>query len=75
MTAPGWYSDPQWPRALGAAAFAFVILYGVVQAGGPLALAREAEPVARVITEVYCAASSALHQDGPARTRGLRWGS
>ncbi len=73
MTVPGWYSDPQWARALGAVAIAFLVLYGVARAGGPVALAREAEPVARVVSEVYCAAASALRQDGAAGVRGPRW--
>jgi hypothetical protein len=74
MTVPGWYSDPQWERALGAVALAFLVLYGVARAGGPVALATEAEPAARVAMAVYCAAASALRLDGAARSRGLRSG-
>jgi hypothetical protein len=71
MTVPGWCSDPQWERAIGAVALAFLVLYGVARAGGPVALATEAEPAARVAMAVYCAASSALRLDG---ARGLRPG-
>lgn len=67
MTMPGWYSDPQWARAIGAVALAMLALYGVSRAGGPVALAREAEPVARVVAEVYCAAASAFGRNGVVR--------
>jgi len=75
MTVPGWYSDPQWGRAIGAVALAFLVLYGVARAGGPVALATEAEPVARVAIAVYCTVSSALRPDGVTHSRGLRPGS
>jgi hypothetical protein len=74
MTTPGWHSDPQWARALGAVALAGVVGYGVARAGGPVALAREAEPMSRVAAEVYCAASSWLRRDGAARSRVFRRG-
>ena len=74
MTMPGWYSDPQWARAIGAVALAALALYGVSQAGGPVAVARESRPVARVVAEVYCAASSALRRDGAGRLPGIRHG-
>jgi hypothetical protein len=37
-----------------------------------VAVAREAEPVARVVAEVWCAASSVLRQEGTAHLGGLR---
>jgi hypothetical protein len=72
MKTPGWYSDPQWARAIGAVTLAAVAVYGVSRAGGPVAVAREAEPVARVVAEVWCAASSVLRQEGTAQLGGLR---
>jgi branched-subunit amino acid permease len=74
MKTPDWFSDPQWTRAIGAVALAVLAVYGVGRAGGPVAVAREAEPVARVVAEVYCAASSALIGGRTARPRGLRRG-
>jgi len=73
MTTAGWYADRQWSRAIGAVALAFLILYGVARAGGPVVLAREARPVARVVAEVYCAVATVMHRDDAARSRGLRW--
>lgn len=74
MTIPGWYSDPQWARAIGAVALAVLAVYGVGRAGGPLSLAREAQPVARVVAEVWCAASSVLRQHEVSRPGGFRLG-
>lgn len=74
MKAPGWYSDPQWARAIGAVALAALAVHGVGRAGGPVALAREAQPVARVVAEVWCAASSVLRQEGSAQPGGFRLG-
>jgi len=75
MTTRGWYSDPQWARAIGAVALAVLAVYGVARAGGPVVLAREAQPVARVVAEVYCAASSVVRQPGAARPGAFRHGS
>lgn len=72
MTLQFGYLDPQWSRALGAVTVALIVLFGVARAGGPVALARETSPVARVVAEVYCAAVTALHQDGIGLARDLR---
>lgn len=70
MTLTGWHADPQWARALGAVALAFLAMWGVARAGGPLVLAHEARPVARVAAEVYCLAAAALEVAGGPATPG-----
>lgn len=74
MKTPDWIADPQWTRAIGAVALAALAVFGVGRAGGPVAVAREAEPVARVVAEVYCAASTVLVGDRAARSRDFRRG-
>lgn len=64
MKANAWYADPQWARALGAVAVALLVVAGVARAGGPLALAGEAQPVARVAGEIVCLAVSTLQGAG-----------
>jgi hypothetical protein len=54
-------SDVQWVRALGAVAAGFWLFCGVMQAGGPAALAREARPATRLATTIACMTVSALN--------------
>ena len=56
MMDPGWTTDVQWARALGAVVIGLLLLCGVICAGGPARLAREAEPAARVAAALYCMA-------------------
>jgi hypothetical protein len=60
MIDPARQTDVQWARAFGAVLVAFLVLCGVVCAGGPARLARETEPVTRVAAALYCMAAAAL---------------
>lgn len=67
MTDPGWQTDTQWARAVGAALVGFLLLYGVMSAGGPAALAHEARPVARLVAALYCMTMSGSVREAPSR--------